>query len=263
LSDLREKYVELMHAEMDGEATDKELATLREYLARDPEAQRVHAELAKLTSILNQVEAVETPRNLHASIMAALPQQRRFGPESVVRNGSPWRLRIPLIRYAYALAGGLFLGAVLTGVAFRNLSLQEKSDVYGTLAVPENPHHYVAVEQMKLNSPGLAGSVELSRFGSNSMIVLDLHGQQAVEVEVGFDSRQGGLTSFSQQPDSIHSFEVKGGSISFQSNGRQRSTVILTSEKNAQLILDLKFYVAGKLVHQGTLGGPAPGGSLQ
>jgi hypothetical protein len=262
LSDLREKYLELMHAEMDGEATDKELATLREYLVRDPEAQRVHAELAKLTDTLNQVEMVETPRNLHASIMAALPQ-RRFSPESAVRNGSPWRLRIPLIRYGYALTAGLVLGAVLTGVAFRNLSPQEKSDVYGTLAVPENAHHYVAVEQMKLNSPGLGGSVELGRSGSNSMIVFDLHGKEPVEVEIGFDGRQGGLTSFSQQPDSIHSFEVKGGSISFQSEGQQRSTVILTSEKNAQLILDLKFYVAGKLVHQGTLGGLAPGGSLK
>jgi hypothetical protein len=155
----------------------------------------------------------------------------------------------------------LLLGAVLTGVAFRNLSPQEKSDVYGTLVVRENAPPYVAVERMKLASPDLGGSVELSRSGSNAMIVLDLNGHQPVEVQIGFDSSQGGLTSFSQQPDSIHSFEAKEGSISFQSEGKQRSTVILKSEKNAQLILDLKFYVAGKLVHQGQFGGRLPGGS--
>jgi hypothetical protein len=260
LSDAREKYLELIHAELDGVATDKELATLREYLARDPEAQRVHAEIAKLTNILSQVEKVETPGDLHTSIMAALPP-RRHGPENVVRNSSPWRLRIPFIRYGYALAAGLLLGAVLTGVAFRNLSPQEKSDVYGTLAIRENAPPYVAVEQMKLDSPDLGGSVALSRSGSNDMVVFDLNSQQPVEVEIGFDGSQGGLTGLSQEPDSIHSFEAKEGSISLQSEGKQRSTVTLKSEKNAQLILDLKFYVAGKLVHQGQLGGRLPGGS--
>jgi hypothetical protein len=262
LSDPREKYLELMHAELDGKASDKELATLWDYLARNPEAQRVHTELAKLTNILSQVERVETPGDLHTSIMAALPP-RSTGLETVARNSSPWRLRIPLIRYGYALAAGLLLGAVLTGVAFRNLSPQEKSDVYGTLAIRENAPPYVAVDQMKLDSPDLTGSVELSRSGSNAMIVFDLNGQQPAEVEIGFDSSQGGLTGFSQRPDSIHSFEAKEGSISFQSEGKQRSTVILKSEKNAQLILDLKFYAAGKLVHQGQLGVRTPGGSLK
>jgi hypothetical protein len=67
--------------------------------------------------------------------------------------------------------------------------------------------------------------------------------------------------SFNQQPGAIRSFEAKKGTISFQSEGKQRSTVILTSEKNAQLILDLRFYVGGKLIHQGTLGTRVPGGS--
>jgi hypothetical protein len=260
LSDWREEYLEIMHAEMDGEASDKELATLREHLASDPEAQREHAELRKLTSILNQVEEVETPGDLHRNILAALPP-RRPGLEAVVRNRSPWRLRIPLIRYGYALAAGLLLGALLTGVAFRNFSPQEKSDIYGTLAVRENAPPYATVEQLKLDSPGLEGSVELRRSGSKAMIIFDLHDRQAVEVEVGFDGGQAGLLSFSQEPGSIRSFEAKKSSISFQSEGQQRSTVILTSEKNAQVTLDLRFYAAGKLIRHDALGGRVPGQS--
>lgn len=260
MSDSREKYLEIMHAEMDGEASDKELATLREHLASDPEAQREHAELRKLTNILDQVEEVETPGDLHRNILAALPP-RRPGLETVVRDRGPWRLRIPLIRYGYALAAGLLLGAILTGVAFRNFSPQEKSDIYGTLAVRQNSAPYPPVEHMKLDSPDLEGSVELRRSGSKAIIIFDLHGRQAVEVELGFDGGQAGLLSFSQEPGSIRSFEAKRSSISFQSEGRQRSTVILTSEKSAQLPLDLRFYVAGKLIRQGTLGGLVPGES--
>lgn len=260
MSDSREKYLKLIHAEMDGEATEKELAILREYLASDPEAQKVRAELAKLANILAQVEEFEAPGDLHPSILAALPP-RGPGLENVTQNGSRWRLRIPFVRYGYALAAGLLMGAALTGIALRNLSPQEKSDIYGTLAVRENAPQYVAVERMNLHSPDLRGSVELSRAGSNSMMVFDLHSQQAVEVEVGFDDSQAGLISFDRQPGAIHSFEAKTGTISFQSEGKQRSTVILATERNAQLTLDLRFYVGGKLIHQGTLGETARAGS--
>lgn len=260
MSNSREKYLQLIHAEMDGEATEKELATLREYLASDPEAQKVRAELAKLTNVLDQVKEVETPGDLHTSILAALPP-RRPGLGTVAQNSSPWRLRIPFIRYGYALAAGLLLGAAITGVAFRNLSPQEKSDIYGTLAVRENAPRYVAVERMNLDSPDLRGSVELSRAGSNSRMVFDLHGQQAVEVEVGFDGSQAGLISFNQQPGVIHSFEAKAGTISFQSEGKQRSTVILASEKDCEVAMNLRFYAGGRLVHRGTLGAAGQAGS--
>lgn len=257
MSDSHAKYLELMHAELDGEATDKELTALREYLASHPEGQNDRAELVKLADILNQVEEVETPEDLHGSIMAALV------PRRPVREIGTWksrsRFRIPLIRYGYALAAGLLLGAALTGVAFRSLSPAEKSDVYGTLAVRENATHYVAVGQMKLDSPDLGGSVELSRSGSNSMIVFNLQARQAVEVEVRFEGSQTGLRSFDQQPGATQSFEAKEGGISFQSKGQQRSTVILTSEMEAPLTLDLRFYVDGKLIHQGRLGAQVSG----
>ena len=93
------------------------------------------------------------------------------------------------------------------------------------------------------------------------MMVFDLHSQKAVEVEVGFDSSEVGLMSFDQQPGAIPSFEAKEGNISFQSEGKQQTTVILKNEKNAPLMLDLRFYVAGKLMHQGTLGAKVSGGS--
>jgi len=262
LSVLPEKYLELIHAEIDGEASEKELATLREYLASDTDAQKVRAELAKLTDVLGQVEQAETPSDLHTGILAALPTRRPI-METVGRNNSPWRLRTPFIRYGYALAAGLILGAALTGVAFRDFSPIEKSDVYGTMAAQENTSNYIAVDKMKLTAPDLGGSVELRRSGDNEMIVFDLNGEQAVEVEVKFDGSQTGLKGFSQQPNSIRSFEAKEGSISFLSEGNQRSTIMLATHKHAQLPLSLGFYVRGKLVHQGSLGSLAPGGSTK
>jgi len=262
LSDLPDKYVELMHAEVDGAATAREVNALREYLASHPEAQEVRAELAKLTNALSQVEKVEIPGDLHTSILAAL-SPRRPSLETVGQNSSPRQSRIPFIRYGYALAAGLLLGAALTGVAFRNLTPLEKSDVYGTLAARQNAANYVAVGRMNLDYPDLGGSVELSRSGFNAMMVFDLHSQKAVEVEVGFDGGPLGLMSFEQRPGAIPSFEAKEGTISFESEGKQRTTVILKNEKNVPLMLDLRFYVAGKFIHQGTTGAKDSGRSSE
>lgn len=259
MSDSPEKYLELIHAKVDGEATDQELSALRDYLALHPEMKNVQAELVKLTDILGQVGELETPADLHGSILATLPP-RRLVAEIGQRN-SRSRFRIPLIRYGYALAAGLLVGAALTGIAFKSLSPVEKSDIYGTLAVRENAPRYVVVEQRNLDSPELAGSVELRRSGSNAMIIFDLHGQQAVEVELGFDGSQAGLVSFDQQPGAIRSVEAKKGTISFQSEGKQHSTVLLTNEKNGQLTLDLRFYIAGKLIRHDALAGRFPGES--
>lgn len=259
MSDLPDKYVDLVQAEVDGEATDKELATLREYLASHPEAQEVRAELAKLTNALSQVEQVETPSDLHTSILAALPPARPV-LETVARNSSPWRSRIPFIRYGYALAVGLLLGAALTGIAFRSLTPLEKSDMYGTLAARQNAASYAAAGQTSVDYPDLRGNVQLSRSGSNSMMVFDLHSQKAVEVQVGFGG-QAGLMSFDQQPGAVPSFEAKEGTISFQSEGKQHTTIILKNEESAPPVLDVRFYVAGKLIHQSTIGAKVSEGS--
>jgi len=260
LSDLPDEYVELIHAEVDGAATDRELAALREYLACHPEAQEVRAELAKLNDVLSQVQEVETPGDLHTSILAALPARRPI-LATVTRSSSPLRSRIPFIRYGYALAAGFLLGAALTGVAFRSLTPLERSDVYGTLAVRQNATSHVAIGQTNLDYPDLGGSVQLSRSRSNSMMLFDLHSQKVVEVVVGFDGSQVGLVSFDQQPGAIPSLEAKEGTISFQSEGKQHTTIILENEKNAPLMLDLRFYVSGRLIHQGTLGARDSGGS--
>ena len=150
---------------------------------------------------------------------------------------------------------------IITGVAFKNLPPIAKPDVYGTMAALEDASNYVAVEQMKLAAPDLGGSVELRRSGDNQMIIFDLNGEQAVEVEVKFDGSLTGLMGFSQRPNSIRSFEAKEGSISFRSEGRQRTTLMLATDKHAQLPLNLSFYVGGKLVQQGSLAAAAPPGS--
>lgn len=249
-----------MQAEMDGEASKEQLATLKEYLASDPEAQRVHAEFAKLTDILNQVEKVEPPRDLRGSIMAAL-QPRQPALEIGTRSIRS-RFRIPLIRYGYALAAGLLLGAVLTGVAFRKLSPLEKADVYGTIAAVENTSHSIVENQMRLAAPGLEGTVELRHSGGNEMLVFDLNSEQGVDVEVTFDGSRAGLEGFHQDPNNIRSLEAKGGRISFRSGGKQRTTVILASE-SAEVSMNLTFYVGGRLVHRGTLGAAGQAGSAK
>ena len=260
MSDLHEKYLELMHAVVDGEASDRERAALKEYLAANPEAENAHAELVKLTDVLSRVQEVELPQDLHENILAALPDRPRRSVVEIASRNSLTRIRIPLIRYGYALAAGLLVGAILTGVAFKSLPQQEKSYVSGTMTPLENPPDYVVVEQIQLAAPDLTGSVELSRSGDNERIIFNLNSERVAQVEVRFDPSLAGIRAFGQEPNNIHSSKARVGSILFQSQGKQRSVVILAGDKRAQATLNLDFSVEGKLVHQGTFAGRAPAG---
>jgi hypothetical protein len=251
LNDSDKHYVELMHAALDGEASEREMAALREYLVSNPEAQSVQSGLMKLADVLRRVEDIEPPEDLTRSILAALPPRRPAG-DSVLRN-KPWHAGFPILKYGYALAAGLLIGSVLAGVAFRNLYSPETSDFYGTMIAREHASPNVAVDQMKLDLSDLRGSVGLSRSGSNAIVDFDLDTRQPVEVEVGFNGSQVGLKGFSQESNTASLFEAEPGRLSFRSEGKYRSTVLLTRDYNGPIILDLRFYISGELVHHGTL----------
>jgi len=245
-----------MHAALDGEASEREMAALRDYLVSNPEAQSVQTGLVKLADVLGQVEDIEPPRDLTESILAALPP-RRTAADNVLR-GKPWHAGFPILKYGYALAAGLLIGSVLTGVAFRSLYSPENSDFYGTMIAREHASPNLAVDQMKLDLSDVRGSVGLSRSGSNAIVDFDLDTRQPVEVDVGFDGSQVGLKGFSQQSSIAHLLEAKPGRLSFRSEGKYRSTVLLTNDHHAPIILDLRFYVSGELVQHGTLRLPRP-----
>jgi len=257
VNDSDRNYLELMYADLDGEASEKEMVALREYLVSSPEARRMQTELAKLADLLSQVEAIEPPEDLMKSILAALPP-RRPEVESVLRN-KPWHATFPILKYGYALAAGLLLGLLLAGVAFRNLSSPETSNFYGTMIRREHSSHNAAGDQMKLDLRDLKGSVGVSRSGASTIIEFDLNTRLPVKVEVGFNGSQVGFQGFSQQANSVRSFKAEEGRLSFSSEGKLRFTVLLTNENNAQIILDLRFYISGQLVHQGTLQLPRSG----
>lgn len=252
MSALQEKYLELMHAEMDGQASHEELVALREYLANHPEAQKMHTELAELTHILDQVEEIEAPADLRKNITAALPRRRSLFGIGLWNNRS--RSRTPWIRYGYALAAGVLLGAVLSGIVLKNLSPAEESELYGTMTSLKNAQRYVVTERIKLPAPDLGGTVEVSRSGDNERIVFNMDSRRPIEVEVRFDGSRAALKGFIQQPNSVHSLEAKEGGISFRSEGKQSSAIILGGEKRAELPLNLRFYVDGKLAHETTVG---------
>jgi hypothetical protein len=249
MSDTREKYRELIHAELDKTASAEELAALQEYLATDPEARRERAELAQLTNLLDVVEPVETPAGLHTSIMGALtPQRTSLG--SATRSGSRWRLKFPLIQYGYAMAAGLILGMVLTGATLWNLSPADKTSISGTLVDRENQPQPVATELMKIDVAELQGSVGLSETGSSAKIEFDLKSAEPVEVQVEFDGSQLGLGEFRQWPSTIRSLQAENGRISFRSNGIERSALVFAAEKNTPASLDIRFYSKGSLIHE-------------
>jgi hypothetical protein len=248
LKDSDKKFEELMHAEMDGEASEIEVAALHEYLVSKPEARAIHTQLGKLAGILNQIPDIEPPKDLRRKILANLPPPRP-AIDSALR-GKLWHIRFPVLRYGYALAAGLLLGMVLSRVAFRNLSFPDTSDFYGAMIAREGSP---ALDQMKLDLGDLSGSVGLTQSNENALIVFDLNSRQLATIVVTFDADQIGFGGFSHQPKTVGWFSAEPGRITFKSEGTHHSTLLLARRKNVEIILGLEFDISDKLVHHGTL----------
>ncbi len=249
MSHLDERYDELIQREIDGEASEQEVAALRHYVAENADARSRQAELKQLAELLNRVEPVTPPADLAKSILAALPPQR-YAPARVLRPRTGLA-RYPILKYGYALAAGLILGLALHQFLFIHPSALPVTDVSGSMlpripASSSSPAH-----QLPLNSDGVTGSVSIRVSGPVAPLEFDLDSQKPVQFEVRFDSAQVELKGFSQQINKVDSFAAVPGRIIVQCEGKQRFTVLLANSKGLDANVSIGVFVSGKLVQSG------------
>ena len=248
---LDDKFIRLMNADIDGTASESERTDLREYLSSLPEARAMYDDLAGLANVLSRVEALEPPAELRREIMAALPVRR---PGTRVHErynvGYFW---LPVLKYGYALAAGILLGLVLARVPFRNLTLSNPSDLYGTMTAKGPAQQIAAKDQMNLDLADLKGSATLSRISSGVRIGFDLNASRPTQVIVGLGDGQYFFQGFDQETDSAREFEAGEGRITFLFDGENRSTLLLSARNRAAVSINLEFLVSGRMVRSGTL----------
>jgi anti-sigma factor RsiW len=94
------EYLELIHAEIDGELDGGQRSELARRVLADPAVRAVRDDLRRLCAKLDAIEEVEPPAQLRTNILQGLPISAT--PAAEFSNG-----RLPRWRYAALIAGVL------------------------------------------------------------------------------------------------------------------------------------------------------------
>ena len=122
-----DKYLELIHAELDGRLTNQQQADLGGFLLESPEGRHLRDELRGLKAALEQIEPVEPPAGLRESILESV----RFRRTAARSWASPTTLR-----YAAAFAGGALISALAFQIGANQRSGLDPADMTGTMSPP-------------------------------------------------------------------------------------------------------------------------------
>ncbi len=177
------EILELIHAAIDGVATEAEQIRLRDAIARDPAVRDEYRRLHGLSELLSRVEPEEPPAQLVPSVMRAV-RARRGGVRAFWPGG-----RVA-VRYVYAVAAGALIGALglhlASGGSLFAPAVPER-DAGATIGTP------AGAGRLDLAPAGIEGFATLRISPSGTAIGLDLKAQEPVEFVLRYDpARDGG-----------------------------------------------------------------------
>lgn len=184
------EILDLIHAEIDGVATEAELIRLRDAINGDVAVRDEYRRLRGLCDILSRVEPAAPPAHLAPSVMRAVRARGNAMGDGVWgRFRAFWPGGRLAIRYAYAVAAGVIVGILgfqlVTGGKDFNPAIPE-SDAGATLSPSRSGG------RLDLNAAGVPGFATLKSSTAGTAIGLDLSGKEPVEFLLRYDPAKGG-----------------------------------------------------------------------
>jgi hypothetical protein len=201
------KYLSLMHGEIDGANSPKESMKLQNYLAAHAEAQRFYDELVAMAALLQEVKSVEPPPHLEHTIMNALPPRRYPPPEKhgFVPEAGQWLAANFELKYAFTFAGGVAV-AVLLFALFLHPSLKDDdtdwSKLHGMIGAPHSAENLLDVRRLEIQLPEVTGTITLKNAGNIIVVESKLDSPQPLDLVIAFDEQALGFKGFSLRDES-------------------------------------------------------------
>jgi hypothetical protein len=248
---ISEKYIELIHREIDGLNSPPESAQLRDELAANPEAQQFYDEMRATASLLQEVKAVEPPAHLPHLIMNRLPANRYDA-----RSQTGWwaGLREWLevkfnFNYVYAFAGGLAVGVTLLAlVSQTTLPALDSDQLTGTMIQRDGKEAFKTIKNLEINRGGFAGKIEVKQSAEMVRAELRLDSTQPLELTISFDDRQLGFTSLTMLEDSALGEAILiANAVQLTHVGQKSYAVVFSKKDRGASKLEIKIVGAGEL----------------
>ncbi|MFQ5798291.1 MAG: hypothetical protein ACE5H0_06305 [Bacteroidota bacterium] len=255
---IEEKYLDLIHKEIDGLSTKSESAELSAYLANNLEAQDLYRDLATISRILNNVREVDPPPYLRTNILNSIPSSRYTRKEkrsslssviqSLVVGGNA--------RYAYAVVAGVVLGILAYAVISREIdgsSSSEISTLYGTMLSQEASESLEAGEHVEISLEQAHGTVDIKYSNEIVLVELSLESDQEIDMVIEFDDGDVSFAGFRQLDSPIRTLSIEKSSLRVTNAGNHEYILVFSDQTESISPMSLKVFSEGPLLYEQTV----------
>ncbi len=259
-----EKFVELIHQEIDAENSPDETAKLKAYLAKNTEARKLYDELAAAANMLREVKALEPPHDLKKNILRSIQPDRYTarakkpapgGIKSLVDMlfGAPsYQLKYAFV-FAFGLMAGLFIYALMNNTSPQQTAI-DNSNLYGTMAWLEAAGNFKAVDSMAVDLD--IGRASMLVKSSPKQIIAELHLNTIKEtkIQLEFDRNDLGFSGVSQASSQAGAaFSSDEHTLKFLNLGENQYLIAFANKTQDTSLLRFKLFASGTLQYETTL----------
>lgn len=253
---LEQHVIEWINADIDGELSPEDQASLQVVLDSSEEARTMQSELQRLSSLLDQVPQVSPPAGLGDAVLDRLaprPGSNGFSLARLFQSFQP------------ATAGLAFATGLLATVAFYELTpgqapQLDTSSMVGTMVAGQSGTKAVDLDTISIEQAGINGSITLQERGELLVLNFDLDSEQTTEIEIslaGADLSFGGIAHAPNSANStVDSIEVSGGDLRVVNQGRQVFFIFLSelaTDSGREKELSIGISTGGTQVFTGVL----------
>ncbi len=184
---MEDRYLQLIHQELDGVNSPEEHAALGAYLEAHPEARQLYDELAALSDRLKGVPMEEAPADLTYRVMTAIarpqksPAAARSWLPSVLEDLRAWKWR-----YALSFSAGLAMGFIVLVVALD--TTDNTAFLRGVMGLKGDVSGFVDTDAEAITLGSVQGNVHVASSPDFLRIEVQLEAAREVEFRIGYDS---------------------------------------------------------------------------
>jgi hypothetical protein len=197
-----EKYIVLMHKDIDDEISAAEKVLLLEYISKNSEAEALYRQLSLVNKSLSDVKEIDPPAGLKPSIIDAIDSER-YG-QSIKKEASiiEWRsfFQRQRVQMALSIAAGIIIGLVLyplIGYSPGEHDWDSAVEITGTIGPNDSVQgQKKQSKQVSLNE--IQGSIEFTQTRDIIKIGFNFSGQSEYNIRVNYEPNI--LTILSLQP---------------------------------------------------------------
>ena len=258
--DIDPKFVELMHAEIDGMNSERESRELQAFLEGNPDARQTFAGLQRLAETMAADGPVEPPTDLRDSILQALPG--RPGRESagrIARLRAAWPESRVAVRYAYAAAAVLVIGLVgyFWMIQPSGLPQADPNGAVGSLVPRETTPDRAALGQLEIDETEINGLLRLEQSGHRVAVDLELQALSPAEVVLIYDPTAIEPGDPAATLGEMQELRLDEGEMRWTLHGDQRWVLFFDRIETRETTLELQLLVSGDPVYSSALDLPS------